>query len=87
MDVLPSIEPMRRGRPTRSPAAGTPSMQSSDANQGTFPTLSTQADFSSGFDDSFGQFAPGDPVSQFSKIPPSGDAFDFANSTSSEKMI
>ncbi|KAF9960399.1 hypothetical protein BGZ72_007057 [Mortierella alpina] len=80
MDILPSIEPMRRGRPTRSPVAVAPPMQSINASQGTFSGAAPQADFSSGFDDSFGQFAPSDPASQFSKIPPTGDAFDFVSS-------
>ncbi|KFH73198.1 NAK/BIKE protein kinase [Podila verticillata NRRL 6337] len=72
MDVLPSIEPMRRGRPTRSPAAHTPSM-TNDAG------FAPQSDFNSGFDDSFGQFAPtSDPASQFSQL--GGDAFDFGSS-------
>ncbi|KAF9940127.1 hypothetical protein BGZ67_008306 [Mortierella alpina] len=80
MDVLPSIEPMRRGRPTRSPVTVAPPMQANDASQGTFAGATPQADFSSGFDDSFGQFTASDPASQFSKIPPTGDAFDFASS-------
>ncbi|KAG0023605.1 hypothetical protein BGZ81_008056 [Podila clonocystis] len=76
MDVLPSIEPMRRGRPTRSPAAHTPSM-TNDAG------FAPQSDFNSGFDDSFGQFAPtSDPASQFSQL--GGDAFDFGSSTTNK---
>ncbi|KAF9967174.1 hypothetical protein BGZ70_010517 [Mortierella alpina] len=81
MDILPSIEPMRRGRPTRSPVAVAPPMHANDASQGTFAGAVPQSDFSSGFDDSFGQFTASDPASQFSKIPPSGDAFDFVGST------
>ncbi|KAG0321840.1 hypothetical protein BG000_003093 [Podila horticola] len=77
MDVLPSIEPMRRGRPTRSPAAHTPSM-TNDAG------FAPESDFSSGFDDSFGQFAStSDPASQFSQL--GGDAFDFGSSTTTNK--
>ncbi|KAG0023490.1 hypothetical protein BGZ82_010736 [Podila clonocystis] len=76
MDVLPSIEPMRRGRPTRSPAAHTPSM-TNDAG------FAPQSEFNSGFDDSFGQFAPSsDPASQFSQL--GGDAFDFGSSTTNK---
>ncbi|KAF9417757.1 hypothetical protein BGZ94_009873 [Podila epigama] len=77
MDVLPTIEPMRRGRPTRSPAVHTPSNQS-DANA--FPP---QTDFTSAFDDSFGQFSSQkvDPSSQFSQIGVN-DAFDFGSSSS-----
>ncbi|KAF9283950.1 hypothetical protein BGZ68_004984 [Mortierella alpina] len=80
LDILPSIEPMRRGRPTRSPVPAAPPMQANDVNQGTFPAAAAQTDFSSGFDDSFGQFTAPDPASQFSKIPPTGDAFDFVSS-------
>ncbi|KAG0344653.1 hypothetical protein BG004_004284 [Podila humilis] len=79
MDVLPSIEPMRRGRPTRSPATHTPSthtpsMPFSDA---AFPAPTLN--FSAGFDDSFGQFTQSaDPASQFTEIG-SNDAFDFGS--------
>ncbi|KAG0283386.1 hypothetical protein BGZ96_012239 [Linnemannia gamsii] len=84
MDVLPSIEPMRRGRPTRSPAPTTPAMTSNNNYTSTFPSITGQAtDFSAGFDDSFGQFTQSDPASQFSKISPSGDAFDFSGPSSS----
>ncbi|KAF9926895.1 hypothetical protein FBU30_003616 [Linnemannia zychae] len=78
MDVLPSIEPMRRGRPTRSPAPTTPAMSSNNTYTNAFPPTTT--DFNAAFDDSFGQFSPADPASQFSKIPPTGDAFDFGSS-------
>ncbi|KAF9121500.1 hypothetical protein BGW39_010496 [Mortierella sp. 14UC] len=84
MDVLPSIEPMRRGRPTRSPAPTTPAISSNSNYTSTFPSTTSQAtDFSAGFDDSFGQFTQADPASQFSKIPPTGDAFDFDGSSTS----
>lgn len=85
MDVLPSIEPMRRGRPTRSPAPTTPAMTSNNNYTSTFPSTTTAqtTDFSAGFDDSFGQFTQSDPASQFSKISPSGDAFDFGGSLTS----
>ncbi|KAG0071709.1 hypothetical protein BGZ90_012160 [Linnemannia elongata] len=85
MDVLPSIEPMRRGRPTRSPAPTTPAMASNNNYANTFPSTTTAqpSDFSAGFDDSFGQFTQSDPASQFSKIPPTGDAFDFGGSSAS----
>ncbi|KAG0373818.1 hypothetical protein BGX24_011195 [Mortierella sp. AD032] len=84
MDILPSIEPMRRGRPTRSPAPTTPAMTSNSNYTSTFPSTTSQAaDFSAGFDDSFGQFTQNDPASQFSKISPTGDAFDFGGSPSS----
>ncbi|KAK3839512.1 MAG: hypothetical protein JOS17DRAFT_189758 [Linnemannia elongata] len=85
MDVLPSIEPMRRGRPTRSPAPTAPAMTSNNSYTNTFPSTTTAqpSDFSAGFDDSFGQFTQSDPASQFSKIPPTGDAFDFGGSSSS----
>ncbi|KAF9167758.1 hypothetical protein BGX21_005868 [Mortierella sp. AD011] len=74
VDALPSIEPMRRGRPTRSQAPA----QGADNS---FQSPPPQSDFSSGFDDSFGQFSQTtDPASQFSKIAPAGDAFDFGNS-------
>ncbi|KAF9355030.1 hypothetical protein BGX26_007060 [Mortierella sp. AD094] len=79
MEVLPSIEPMRRGRPTRPQTGATPPTQGNDSS---FQSPPTQSDFSSGFDDSFGQFSQTtDPASQFSKITPAGDAFDFGNST------
>ncbi|KAG0367330.1 hypothetical protein BGZ54_004052 [Gamsiella multidivaricata] len=81
MDILPSIEPMRRGRPTRQQPAAAVSMQNNDV-QSAFPATSN-GDFNSGFDDSFGQFADTtDPVSKFSKIPPMGDPFDFSGTTS-----
>ncbi|KAF8984844.1 hypothetical protein BGZ46_006786 [Entomortierella lignicola] len=81
MDVLPSIEPMRRGRPTRPQTGATPSSQPNENNPQSPPTTA-QNEFSSGFDDSFGQFAQtSDPASKFSKIPPVGDAFDFGNSS------
>ncbi|KAF8931788.1 hypothetical protein BGZ47_011696 [Haplosporangium gracile] len=85
MDVLPSIEPMRRGRPTRSPAPTTAAMTSNSNYTSTFPATTTAqtSDFSAGFDDSFGQFTQSDPASQFSKISPAGDAFDFGGSSSS----
>ncbi|KAF9536936.1 hypothetical protein EC957_009345 [Mortierella hygrophila] len=85
MDVLPSIEPMRRGRPTRSPVPTTPAMTSNDNYTNTFPSTTTAhpSDFGAGFDDSFGQFTQSDPASQFSKIIPTGDAFDFGGSSSS----
>ncbi|KAG0225165.1 hypothetical protein BGX31_007722 [Mortierella sp. GBA43] len=87
MDVLPSIEPMRRGRPTRSQAA--PAATSATQQNGAHVTSSapsSQNDFSHGFDDSFGQFgSTTDPVSQFSKISSAGDAFDFENTTTSNK--
>ncbi|GJJ69359.1 AP2-associated kinase [Entomortierella parvispora] len=94
VDVLPSIEPMRRGRPTRAQAASTPPPPAAEVvpevNQVSSSKAPLSADF--GFDDSFGQFAPADPSSQFSKIgaldpaaqfskiPPSGDLFDFESS-------
>ncbi|KAG0320524.1 hypothetical protein BGZ99_004438 [Dissophora globulifera] len=71
VDAIPSIEPMRRGRPTR--AQGTPT-----AAPSTTSPASQGNNFASGFDDSFGDFAPvANPAAQFSKIPPTGDAFDF----------
>ncbi|KAF9954343.1 hypothetical protein BGZ65_004109 [Modicella reniformis] len=73
LDVLPSIEPMRRGRPTRPQGAGVPVTQQNEA----------QGNPSYGFDDSFGQFTSiTDPASQFSKISPARDAFDFEDSVS-----
>ncbi|KAG0003645.1 hypothetical protein BGZ80_010710 [Entomortierella chlamydospora] len=78
VDALPSIEPMRRGRPTRPQAGAAPPIQ---GNDNSFQSPPPQSDFSSGFDDSFGQFSQTtDPASQFSKITPAGDAFDFGNS-------
>ncbi|KAG0053035.1 hypothetical protein BGZ83_001740 [Gryganskiella cystojenkinii] len=97
MDALPSIEPMRRGRPTRAQAAPAATVPEANHVSSSVPTASSVApprkmDFNTGFDDSFGQFAPVDtssqfskigpvdPAAQFSKIPPSGDLFDFGSS-------
>ncbi|KAF9581274.1 hypothetical protein BGW38_001766 [Lunasporangiospora selenospora] len=90
MDILPSIEPMRRGRPTRSPANSTPGAGSTttptvDATQSAFssafPPLS---DINSGFDDSFGQFTElADPAAKFTQVSSAGDAFDFGSPSSS----
>ncbi|KAF9432869.1 hypothetical protein BGZ76_010197, partial [Entomortierella beljakovae] len=81
VDALPSIEPMRRGRPTRPQAGATPPTQSLNNGFQSPP----QIDSSTGFDDSFGQFTKAsDPASQFSKIP-SGDGFDFGDSFDSGK--
>ena len=95
MDALPSIEPMRRGRPIRAQAAPTPPPPAANVVPEVSQVSSKTppaADFGSGFDDSFGQFAPVDPSAQFSKIgaldpsaqfskiSPTGDLFDFESS-------
>ncbi|KAF9975304.1 hypothetical protein BGZ73_001109 [Actinomortierella ambigua] len=90
MDALPSIAPMRRGRPTRSPAPGsTPNETAVDS----FPTSNTKSenavdngfgdfpstmDFKAGFDDSFGASLSTAGANSTSL----GDGFDFDGSSS-----
>ncbi|KAF9165750.1 hypothetical protein DFQ26_009432 [Actinomortierella ambigua] len=85
MDVLPSIAPMRRGRPTRSPALESmpnePAINTKNENAlgDGFGAFSSTTDFQAGFDDSFGTF----PSAAGANSTSSGDGFDFGGSSNS----
>ncbi|KAF9352178.1 hypothetical protein BGX34_000134 [Mortierella sp. NVP85] len=82
-DFLPSIEPMRRGRPTR-PSTVASAIQQNGV-QDAFQTPPSQNGFNHGFDDSFGEFSTTtNSASQFSKFPSAGDAFSFENDVPSQ---